>query len=106
MDLTSMKSPPADKGSLLVPDVMADSPPEYPYGLRIHLEQPELAKLGITELPAPGEPYELHAVAVVESVSAHDSQEGKPSRTLSLQITDLAVVRKQVTTAGSLYGAG
>lgn len=38
-------------------DIPADGSgmPEYPYGLCIHLDGEDLKKLGITDLPAPGD---------------------------------------------------
>lgn len=61
---------------------------EYPYGLRIQLGKEELEKLGITELPDVGAVFNLDARAVVKSVRANDSEQGKDYG-CELQITHL-----------------
>lgn len=61
--------------------------PEYPYGLRICLDNESLTKLGITELPPIGAEFKVAALACVVSVSQHESQgSDKPHRSVDLQI--------------------
>lgn len=95
MALTSMKMTAQESRMLLAGP--ADRPPEYPYGLRIRLEREQLEKLGLTALPAIGETF---------TVSAHDSAEGGESRSLELQITDLALGRDGAISADDFYGRG
>jgi hypothetical protein len=66
--------------------------PEYPYGLQVSLETEQLAKLGVTKLPDVGATMTLTAKVEVCSVSQYESRDDEqPRRTLSLQITDLAL---------------
>jgi len=61
--------------------------PEYPYGLRICLDNESLTKLGITELPAIDAEFKVTALACVVSVSQHESQgSDKPRCSVDLQI--------------------
>ena len=64
---------------------------DHPYGLSIQLEDESLTKLGLSELPKPGETLCLHAHAVVESVNESSSHEGGSSRSVRLQITRLKI---------------
>lgn len=64
--------------------------PDYPYGLRISLDEESLKKLGITDLPEVGQAMTLQARVEVVSVSQYEHTEGK-SRDMSLQITDMAL---------------
>ena len=64
--------------------------PEYPYGLKIHLDKEALSKLGIEKLPEVGSEMKLMAVVKVCDVSQHKSIYGE-DRSLGLQITDMAV---------------
>lgn len=63
-----------------------DNQPDYSYGLCLHLEDDELQKLNITQLPRVGDEYEIKAVARVKSVSARDDDGGSES-CMDLQIT-------------------
>ncbi|HHN8389738.1 capsid staple protein [Morganella morganii] len=62
---------------------------EYPYGLRISLENDTIEKLG-TAVPDVGESIELHGVAKILSKSVNE-REGKKSVYVELQITDMAL---------------
>lgn len=62
-----------------------DSGPDYSYGLRITLDHEELEKLGVKELPKPGEYISLVAQCCVQSVSQHESED-REDRSVSLQI--------------------
>ncbi len=64
--------------------------PEYPYGLSIDLGEESLEKLGIEKLPACGESMQIHAMVTVKAVSQSE-YEGKKSRNMCLQITDMAI---------------
>lgn len=61
-------------------------PPEYPWGLQIRLENEELKKLGIKDLPEVGEEYHLEVVAKVTSVSENQYGDGRTERCVCLQI--------------------
>ena len=63
--------------------------PDYPMGLCIYLDEDQLAKLKMDELPKVGELRKLIAVVSVKSVSVFEDEENGMKRSLSLQITDL-----------------
>ena len=85
--MINMKTSEKRSATLLADSVEADTP-EYPYGLRINLDDDSLKKLGITELPEVGTTMTLQAQVEVVSVSQHESDNGK-HRDMSLQITDM-----------------
>lgn len=65
--------------------------PRYPYGLNLHLSNESLAKLALAGLPAVGTELMLHAKVTVTEISEREEQDGDKQRSLSLQITDLAL---------------
>lgn len=87
--MINMKTSEKRSATLLADSVEADTP-EYPYGLRINMDDDSLKKLGITELPEVGTTMTLQARVEVVSVSQHESDNGK-HRDMSLQITDMAL---------------
>lgn len=84
--------------------------PQYPYGLRLDLNDDSLEKLGITALPKVGTEMTITAKVKVTSVSAYDSQGGAPEQNVCLQITDMEIGNSQVernnSAANALYGGG
>jgi hypothetical protein len=89
MELKSMKcsSKASDNGSIHAaqPEV-----PEYPYGLRLHLEKESLDQLGLETLPNLGAEIVIQAKVKVCGVSESKDMYGE-RRSLELQITDMAV---------------
>ena len=76
------------------PSMVAPASPdmdEYPYGLKIRLEDDELEKLGIKELPEIGKNMKVTADAKVDSISSNESKGSGPKRCLELQITGMSV---------------
>lgn len=66
--------------------------PDYPYGLCIHLGPQELKKLGMKELPQVGTEFPLAGVVKVTRTEQSAAEgEREESRSVTLQITDLAV---------------
>ena len=65
---------------------VAASQPDYGYGLCIHLEDNELEKLGITDLPKVGDEYHIRAIAKVKGVNERDYGKRKEAG-VDLQIT-------------------
>lgn len=96
--LTDMKRSKAEAKEASVGPVSPDQE-EYPYGLRLHLNDDELEKLGIDKLPKVGEGGSIEAVFKI--VSTHESaNEGqKKYRSVELQIThmDLGAEDKSTT---------
>lgn len=80
--------------------------PEYPYGLCLNLEKEEIEKLGLGT-PKAGATLMLHAAVEVKSVTVSDQADGKGYKSLSLQITDMALEKSGMSNeemANSLYG--
>lgn len=86
MKLTSMKVKKQDAEKMPAAIGPMDSGEQYPYGLRIRLENEQLDKLGIKELPAVGEYVSIEAECCVISTAQNDRNGGEPRRTLELQI--------------------
>lgn len=90
--MVNMQRPaePGPKESML--GMEAESKPHYPYGLEISLGDPELTKLGVAELPAPGSTLMMTCKVQVTRTSTHSSADddgGKAERHVALQITDM-----------------
>lgn len=64
--------------------------PDYPYGLRIRLGEDELSKLDLDGECSAGDMIDLRAFAKVVNVNI-DDVDGKPRRSIELQIQQLAV---------------
>jgi hypothetical protein len=95
MDLTSMKLPPAEKSAeeRMYPSMPPDRP-EWPYGLRLRLEEDQLKALGITALPATGSTFTVTAEGFACSTSKSDDAESGVRRSLEIQITKLGLEDK------------
>jgi len=80
---------------------------EYPYGLRLNLDNDSLKKLGITTLPEVGSYMILMAKIEVLSISEnqHEGDE-ELRRDISIQITDmeLAPEKPKPSMSETLYG--
>ncbi|MBF8258368.1 MAG: bbp20 [Actinobacteria bacterium] len=81
--------------------------PEYPYGLCLNLEKEQIEKLGLGT-PKAGSTLMLHAMVEVKSITVTDEKDGKGYKSLSLQITDMALEKgggmNEKKVAGALYG--
>lgn len=86
--MISMKLTPAEAKSETMLGDSDDDLPQYPYGLTVNLCDDELAKLGITELPAVGTVMQLTALVEVCSISQYENQDGA-DKSMNLQITDM-----------------
>lgn len=64
---------------------------QYPYGLNIRLDQPDLAKLGITTMPAVGSEVKGEFVGVVTSCSQGLNEHDKPSMSVQIVMLKCAV---------------
>lgn len=103
--LISMKLSPAEAKTEAAPD---PTPPSYPYGLSLYLDEEALGKLGLDDLPKAGAAMAVQAEAVVTSVSSSQRSDGTTSRSLNLQITALALGPKTPPkgAAEALYEGG
>ena len=64
---------------------------EFPHGLRVNLDPRVVEKLGIDRMPVVGQIMKLHAVVEVVEVSIDRSSNGGRDKSMSLQITDMAL---------------
>jgi hypothetical protein len=80
---------------------------DFPYGLMLHLGEPELKKLGLVGLPKAGSGLEVHGKAKVTHVSMHDGGDGK-QRSMGIQITHLELgdEKDEKNAEDLLYGKG
>jgi hypothetical protein len=84
----------------------ADTGPDYPYGLCINLGGDELTKLGIKDLPSIGAEMSLTATVKVTSVSSSESEHDDGYKSVSLQITQMALDDgSRESAASKLYGS-
>lgn len=112
MALISMKNAPPKKETALAEadGDYDDSAPAYPWGLQINLCADDLAKLGITDMPALGSKLTLTAVVEVTDTSANErlNRDGSvdESKNMGLQITDMELQPGGETkdAASTLYG--
>ncbi|HZF28702.1 MAG TPA: hypothetical protein VE907_06275 [Gammaproteobacteria bacterium] len=116
MKLTSMKVKKRDKEKtlgMMSPSAVGDGD-QYPYGLRIRLENEQLDKLGFKDMPKVGDYLTIEAECCVISTSQNTNQGGDERRNLELQIEkigceedddgdDVAAVSKGVKKADDDY---
>lgn len=80
-----------------------DDAPKYPYGLRIRLEEEQLAALGMKLLPGIDKEVVVSAKGYVCSVSSNESEYGS-HRCVEIQLTELALEQPGKSNAEQLYG--
>lgn len=80
---------------------------EYPWGLRIHLEDEQLERLGMDMMPDPGTKRMMMAKVEIVSTDVHN-RDGEKHRSISLQITDMKLSDEDMreSAAETLYGTG
>jgi hypothetical protein len=105
MKLTSMKMSASERKKSGPTIATGSDAPQYPYGLALSLDNESLDKLGLG-LPEVGSKFALHAMVEVTSVSASEHGKGEKQRSVSLQITDMALATAGDTKQSSevLYG--
>lgn len=77
---------------------------EYPYGLRISLDDESIAKLGISKLPEVGLEMYLGATVKVVEVSENELHGENKERRVELQITDMALTVEKENPGKKIYG--
>lgn len=77
--------------------------PKYPYGLRITLEEEQLAALGMKLLPGIDKEVAVSAKGYVCRVSSNESEYGS-HRCVEIQLTELALEQPGKSSAEQLYG--
>lgn len=89
--MASMKIDPKEREKRYKESVAVDAP-TYPYGLCLHLDDEAMEKLGMATLPQVGKQVLVYALADVTSVSENESEGSGKRQSVSLQITDLALL--------------
>jgi hypothetical protein len=82
---------------------------EYPYGLQLSLDNEQLSKLGMTDLPAIDTEFTLVAKVCVVGTSQYDAKDSEnPHRSVQLQIEAMELSPSQEegekSAADRLYG--
>lgn len=72
---------------------------EYPWSLRLTLNEEELSKLGIKSLPKAGAKMSLSAEVSVISVRQSERMKGRDERSIELQITKMDLGAKSAGSA-------
>ncbi len=81
------------------------SPPEYPWELRIHLDEDLISKLELSKMPEVGDAMTLIGNADVVSTGESEDAEGGKRRNLTLQITEMSLEKKvSDDTLKKIYG--
>jgi len=82
--------------------------PTYPYCLKITLQDEQLQKLGLEEMPEVGSEVKILAIAKVTDLSETEVQDEGTEKRMGLQITDMAVegMPNLDSIAEKLYGGG
>jgi hypothetical protein len=89
--LVSMKMTAKEQKAQYEPGLaMKEDAPRYPYGLSLSLDKTALKKLGVDELPAPGESYLVVAKVEVTNVSSNAGAHGD-NKSMTLQITEMCL---------------
>lgn len=89
MKMTSMKMAKKEMEAKSEPAKMDQ--PQYPWGLKINLDNEALQKLGMKEMPKVGQKLMLHAKVEVTDAHASDVKGGKKNVSCGIQITDMAL---------------
>lgn len=71
------------------PPALKDTP-DYPWGMRICMDEETIKKLEIGELPEVGDTVDMRCFGKVTSVSS-DENEGGERRRIEIQITEVAM---------------
>ncbi len=104
MKLVNMKSAAGAAEKDCAPCAMGDAP-RYPWGLSLTLDNEGLEKLGLDDLPEVGATMTLTARVAVTACSMNQSEGGDERRSVSLQITDMALdAGKKKSAESALYG--
>lgn len=90
MKMTDMKMTKAEKKESSPVPSSEYNGPDFPYGLRLNLDNASLEKLGLDKLPKVGAKMMVHAMGVVVEVSQHESKNHE-SRRVEIQLQRLAV---------------
>jgi hypothetical protein len=76
---------------------------DYPYGLRVHLDNATMEKLGIKSLPKVGSKLHLHAHAHVVSAEERSHEGGKKHRSVSLELRKMELAAEHKASEGEVH---
>ncbi|MGE3341497.1 MAG: capsid staple protein [Candidatus Altimarinota bacterium] len=99
LKMVSMKKEPKkeEKDKSDSPATCSPMDEPFPYGLRIRLENDELSKLGMDELPEVGKTCKIEAEGVVQSVSSNQyKNDAENRRSVEIQLTKLGVSKAEI----------
>lgn len=104
MDLVDVKRTKADKEAEKERWESSEERDDYPWGLRIHIDEETAEKLGLGDLDA-GQDVMLHAKCFVAEDSINKTN-GKTRRNMALQITAMKLEQGEAgpDVATALYG--
>lgn len=94
MEMKSMAMTPEEQKEygMGMPQAVASSPaPQYPYGLRICLNDETLQKLGLSERPKVGSFFKVMAMAEVCGTSERECENGEVQKNVDLQIVEMGL---------------
>lgn len=77
--------------------------PNYPYGLRIYIDDDSYKKLGLKDCQV-GEKLSLSAICEVMSVSAENVKGDEKEISISLQLKEMELVQNNKSDADVIYG--
>lgn len=103
--MKSMKSPPPDSQEEKAEMSVAGMQPEYPYGLRISLNEDSIEALGLVSMPAIGQKMIVNARVEVVGITNSKQSNGDEYKCVDLQITDmdLSPDKQKSDSAAKLY---
>lgn len=93
------------KGSAPTDEDYPAGAPEYSYGLKVTLDDEELKKLMMKQMPSVGDELNMHAMVKVVEVGEETEKGSQEKRRLVLQITKLGLFADKKDDSDKFYGA-
>ncbi len=102
MKLVSMKR---SKAEMTKDDssALSDEQPDFPWGLRITLNDEQIKALGIKALPAVGAKCAIEATGMIQSVSDESVDGGESNQRIEIQLTDMAIAAPGTSKYAAMY---
>ena len=91
VNMTDMRRTNAAKKDVAVNAATNSDGPEYPYGLKVHLDHNSMKKMGMKDMPGVGSEVMMHSKAHVVGARAEKREGRDEERHVELQITHLGV---------------
>lgn len=90
--MTSMKMTAKEAKEYASPSTAVADAPQFPYGLRVELNNDSLDKLAMKDMPKIGDRFTMTCTVEACGCASYTERDGDENRSLSLQITDMALV--------------